>query len=366
MKHTVQNDQRGFLYRDGNFEKLLPPGKYSVWAMRKEKLDIKTVGGQINVTAAQRAQFLEDDLFASETIGLDVGDNELALWYVDGRIKGTLGAGSYRFWNVFEKNTFRVLDMTKPETDDISRAEFRAIPESYFMKAEVKSGEVGLLFVDGAFQKELPQGTYFYWNHQNNVKVNIVDMRVRMMEVSGQEILTADKVSLRLNFVAEYRVTDAVSQQTKLSEADKQVYSAVQLALREYVGRFRLDALLEQKGSFAKDVLLILRDMQARLFVTFVDAGLKDIILPGEIRDIMNTVLVAEKQAQANVIARREEVASTRSLLNTAKLLEENATLARLKEMETLERIFDKVGTISLTSEGGVLGQLRTLVGGGK
>ena len=55
-----------------------------------------------------------------------------------------------------------------------------------------------------------------------------------------------------------------------------------------------------------------------------IDAGVKDIILPGEIRDIMNTVLIAEKRAQANVITRREEVASTRSLLNTAKLMEEN------------------------------------------
>jgi regulator of protease activity HflC (stomatin/prohibitin superfamily) len=88
---------------------------------------------------------------------------------------------------------------------------------------------------------------------------------------------------------------------------------------------------------------------------------LKDIILPGEIRDIMNTVLVAEKKAQANVIARREEVASTRSLLNTAKLMEENATLYKLKELEYLERICEKVGNISVGS-GDLLGELREIL----
>ena len=92
-----------------------------------------------------------------------------------------------------------------------------------------------------------------------------------------------------------------------------------------------------------------------------LQAGIKDIILPGEIRDIMNTVLVAEKKAQANVITRREEVASTRSLLNTARLMEENKTLYQLKELEYLERICDKVGTISITGGHGVLEQLKEL-----
>ena len=95
--------------------------------------------------------------------------------------------------------------------------------------------------------------------------------------------------------------------------------------------------------------------------VEFVSAGLRDIVLPGEVREIMNTVLVAEKKAQASVITRREEVASTRSLLNTAKLMEENATLFKLKELEYLERICEKVGSISLDNASGILEQLRTM-----
>lgn len=94
----------------------------------------------------------------------------------------------------------------------------------------------------------------------------------------------------------------------------------------------------------------------------FISAGIKDIILPGEIKDIMNSVLVAEKTAQANVISRREEVASTRSLLNTAKLMDENKTLYKLKELEYLERICDRVGEISINGSAGLLEQLGVLM----
>ena len=83
--------------------------------------------------------------------------------------------------------------------------------------------------------------------------------------------------------------------------------------------------------------------------------------LEGEIRDIMNTVLVAEKRAQANVVTRREEVASTRSLLNTARLMEENPTLYKLKELEYIEKICERVGNISL-SGGDFVEQLKDVL----
>ena len=141
------------------------------------------------------------------------------------------------------------------------------------------------------------------------------------------------------------------------------LYTFFQLILREYVGKYRLDELLSQKEAVAAMVREKLKEEEAFYCVKFESTGIKDIILPGEIRDIMNTVLVAEKKAQANVIMRREEVASTRSLLNTARLMEENATLFKLKELEYLEKICDKVGTISLNGGKGVLEQLAELTG---
>lgn len=124
-----------------------------------------------------------------------------------------------------------------------------------------------------------------------------------------------------------------------------------------------MDELLAQKEAAAALVREKLKEKEDFYCVELADVGIKDIILPGEIRDIMNTVLVAEKKAQANVIMRREEVASTRSLLNTARLMEENRVLYHLKEMEYLERICDKVGSISVAGGRGILEQLGEMMG---
>lgn len=136
------------------------------------------------------------------------------------------------------------------------------------------------------------------------------------------------------------------------------------MALREYVGKYRIDEILENKEQISEFVFKKLKERESDYFITVYDAGVKDIILPDEIRDIMNTVLIAEKKAQANVITRREEVASTRSLLNTAKLMEENKTLYKLKELEYLEKICENVGNITVSGGNDLLSQLTKILKG--
>ena len=97
--------------------------------------------------------------------------------------------------------------------------------------------------------------------------------------------------------------------------------------------------------------------------VEVINSGLKDIILTGEMKEIMNRVLIAQKQAEANVITRREETASTRSLLNTAKLMEDNSMLFKLKEMEYIEKIAEKINNISVSGGGQIASQLKELFG---
>jgi len=119
----------------------------------------------------------------------------------------------------------------------------------------------------------------------------------------------------------------------------------MQLALREYIGAYTLDEILERKESISTQVVAAIKDKTSEMGIDLLSAGVKDIILPGDVKDIINQVLIAEKKAQANVIMRREETASTRSLLNTAKIMDENKTLYRLKELEYIERISEKISS---------------------
>ena len=258
----------------------------------------------------------------------------------------------------------RLVDITNPYMDQtLPRYYIDLIPVKFYKKITIKDGEIGLLYFDGKFEKRLEQGNWYFWNYGKEVTCKIFNMKAQQLDISGQDILTADKVSVRLNVVCSFRITDPEKLVRTIEGASAQLYTAAQLCIRKYVGRFRLDELLVQKDEIGRSVCEQLKAEQDDYCVEILNAGIKDIILPGEIRDIMNTVLVAEKKAQANVIMRREEVASTRSLLNTAKLMDENKTLLKLKEMEYLEKICDKVGNISVSGGKGILEQLSELTG---
>lgn len=361
MKIIINENERGFLFKNGRYQKLLMPGRHIVRRRWGETYACVNILKPVQVANADISVLMKDKNFSDSVVCVDVPDGFIALHMEDDRVVDTLGAGKHCFWNCLRKHTFQLVNVSEPEIKDMAQEQLMCVPRTMYSKIEVPEGEEGLLFIDGKLERRLESGSYYFWNNMKKVTCQNVDMRTQQLDISGQEILTADKVSLRLNFVCTYKITDAVSVATKIKDYKTQIYTLTQLALREYVGRFRFDELLEQKDSIALFVLERLREKQDSLFVTFSDAGLKDIILPGEIRDIMNTVLIAEKNAQANVIARREEVASTRSLLNTARLMEENPTLYKLKELEYLENICERVGSISVGG-GNLLGELREIL----
>ncbi|SHO49164.1 slipin family protein [Anaerocolumna xylanovorans] len=360
MKVIINENERGFLFRNGMFQRMLVPGRHDVTSLFGETCFKTTVSRMINIKDIDINVLLRDINFVNSVAMIEVPDLHFALHYEDGRAVEALNPGTYYFWKIFHEHSFQLIDISKPAVN-LPKEMMSIVPSRLYSQMTVAEGETGLLYFDGKFQGELSPGSHCFWNSAVKVSCQIVDMRTQQLDVNSQEILTADKVTLRLNFVCTYKITDAVNINNLLKDYKTQIYVTTQLVLREYVGRLKFDELLEQKDSLAGFVLEKLREKQDSLFIEFTDAGLKDIILPGEIRDIMNTVLIAEKNAQANVISRREEVASTRSLLNTAKLMEENTTLYKLKELEYLEKICDKVGSISI-GNGNLLGQLSDIL----
>jgi len=364
MTIIIRESERGFLFKNGIFQRMIAPGKHKIWSFLGESF-IKVISdGRLDFPEMSLPILRKDPEFEKCVALIDVPDDRLAIHYVDGRISGTLRPGTYAFWNIEKKNTFETIDITIPEdAAQLPVSYFMAyIPAVYYTKLDVGEGEVGLLFYNGVYQRTLNAGQYYYWNYHTKVTMHNIDMRIKQLDISGQEILTADKVSLRVNFICTYQVTDPVSIVTRLKDYKTQLHVLVQLILREFTGKYRFDELLRQKESIGGFVLEKLRERESEFFIKFSDAGIKDIILPGEIRDIMNTVLIAEKSAQASVITRREETAATKSLLDTARLMDENTTLYKLKELEYLERICERVGSISVDTGGGILSNLRELI----
>lgn len=365
MKVLVKNDERGLLFRDGNYVKCLISGKHSLSPFINYKVVISDVNKAFDTAGKNINIYLGDRELLKELDIIDVQDYEIAVHFEDGKLMDVLKSGKYAFWNVLKKHTFIVVDTREPEIKpDIDLSVYSSSKlAGYIGYFEVANHEKGILYYNNVVQKTLVSGRYFFWKSPVNVTVKNVDLRQQQIDMTGQEIMTEDKITLRLNFVCHYKIIDPLKV-IEIKSFEEQLYIVLQLILREYVGSLRLDDLLMKKQEIGNYVLERLKEKNGDFGVEFMFAGVKDIILPGDIKEILNTVLIAEKKAQANVITRREEIASTRSLLNTAKLMEENQTLYRLKELESLEKICEKIGSISLTGGGGLLEQLNTLLSG--
>jgi regulator of protease activity HflC (stomatin/prohibitin superfamily) len=364
MKTIINENQRGLLFKNGKYQKMLEPGKHSFLSrnITVEKLNItdefKLLGFDLSV-------FLNDKALKEQLEIVDVPDETIALHYVNGKFTDSLTSGRYAYWKVFQTHKFEIINVKNPEVpDEFPKYIFDVLPRKLFYKVEVAGYQKARLYYDQKFIKLLDEGTYYFWSSGTRINASLVDIRLLQMDIAGQEMLTLDKVTLRINFVCHYKITDYIKIFTEIQNYEEQTHVTLQLILRDYIGKYRLDEILENREQIADYAIQKLKEKEENLYIKFYDAGVKDIILPGEIRDIMNTVLVAEKKAQANVIARREEVASTRSLLNTAKLMDENQTLFKLKELEYLEKICENVGNITVNGGTDMLSQLTNILKG--
>ena len=356
----INKGKIGLVYKNKDYKKTIEEG--SNWIGFFEKvMEYDLTKPFIPITALDI--LLKDEELRKQLVIIEVADNEIAILYEKGNFQTLLSPGRYAYWNSLLDYNYTKIDLSKVEiTEKIdlsTRKRSELVP--YIRLCKIESYEEGLLFIDNKFNTILKPGEYYFWKNAIAINVQTVDMRRRQLEVIGQEILTKDKAALRINFFAQFKVIDIEKAMVQNKDFEKQLYVLMQLALREFIGALGLDELLENRESISNYVLATLKEKSNELGLMVLDSGVKDIILPGEVKDIMNQVLIAQKKAQANVITRREETASTRSLLNTAKLMEDNKMLFKLKEMEYVEKIAEKIGELSLSVNGQVIDQLKSV-----
>ncbi len=219
---------------------------------------------------------------------------------------------------------------------------------------------MALLFVDGKAAELLAPGLHAFWRFNRELRAELVDLRIQPLEIAGQEILTRDKVALRINLTAGVRFADVLAAFAQQAKPLDFAYRELQFGLRAAVGARTLDELLDDKGAIDRAVAEHVAPRARAAGLELASVGVRDIILPGEMKTILARVVEAEKAAQANVIRRREETAATRSLLNTAKVMEDSPVALRLKELEALEKVTEKIDRISVF--GGLEGVLKDLV----
>ncbi|MFC6633985.1 slipin family protein [Microbulbifer taiwanensis] len=368
----IADNERAFLFRRNRFIRVLEPGRHRILRLagetRVEVYDISKVLFDrtnakflLNTHAEKLAPYLEP---------YELSDTEVGLLYRDGHLVDVLHPGTFLpVWKGVEKVRVDIIDISEHYTLDEklvsllgrgSKLGKSATAISAIHTVEVPDEHLGLLTVNGKLEQQLRPGSYGFWKCNRSIGIQLVDLRLQTVEVSGQEILTKDRVSLRINLSASYRVLDPEKAALKLGNYAEFIYRELQLRLREAVGTQSLDALLEDKDSLNLGIARDAREKLAQYGIEIVTVGVKDIILPGDMKQILNQVVEAQKESEANLIKRREETQAMRSLHNTAKMMENNPVLMRLKELEALERVTARIDKISVY--GGLEGVLNNLV----
>jgi regulator of protease activity HflC (stomatin/prohibitin superfamily) len=366
-KRVVIGDaERGLVYRNRRFERVLAPGVYRLYAWRAQVEvvvhDIRQpeyTGKDVEALVAAMGERVHETFVLA-----DIGIDEVGLLSKFGKLEDVLAPGTRKlYWRglvpVEVERVAMAADL-QVGAGVARRLRQLGLLAKVAVVLEVPAESAGLVYVDNTLSQLLGAGSYAFWNFRKNVAVETVELRVQAMEVSGQELLTRDKVSLRVNLAASVRVNDPVAARTKVAKYGDYVYRELQYGLRKAVAAKTLDELLGDKATLDAEIFAYVHGRLEGLGVEVLGVGVKDVILPGEMREILNGVVSAEKQAQANVIRRREEANATRSLLNTAKLIEESPVLMRLKELEALEKVTEKID--KLTVFGGLEGVIKQLV----
>lgn len=350
------------LSKYGKLVKVLETGMH--WVGFGRTVEIISMTKPLRVLSNEAMLKFESDLLAPYIDTVDIGDNQLGIEKRNSQFTKILEPGKYVYWKILKTLQVDVLDMNEVEVDrDIPKYLLSNPKISQNLRVyPVESYQMGLLYKDGQFEKILNPGIYYYWKTNVLAMVKTIDMRIQNMDVSGQELLTKDKAGLRVNFSAQYRVSNLEQAAVETKDFEKHLYAVLQLALRSYIGTLTLDQLLAAKEEVGPYVLDKVKDQVDLIGVELMSCGIKDVILPGDVKEIMNQVLIAQKKAQANTIMRQEETASTRSLLNTAKLMEQNQMMMKLKEMEYMEKISEKIGEITINGGVGVIDQLKQLI----
>jgi len=215
----------------------------------------------------------------------------------------------------------------------------------------VPQGYAGLLYGDGKFLRVLGAGRHVIWGR--NLTLSPADLRKAFINVTGQEVLTADNVSLKASLLISYQVSDPIKAAHETQNWQADVYNAAQLALRSVLSSQTSEGFLTTRPDLAPQLLLRVQPETAKVGVTVLGVEIKDVMLPGDLKRAYSDVLKAKQEGQAALERARGESAALRNLANAARLLDGNPALLNLRMLQSLAAAQGAGNTLVLGVPGG-------------
>jgi len=192
----------------------------------------------------------------------------------------------------------------------------------------------GLKYTRGRYAGTLNAGQY--WIVTKFSSIAPIDVRPEYITLQGQDVLSADGVTLKVSIAAEFQVTDPNIAVNKNANFRASLYLSLQLSLREIVSQERIDALLENRASISTKLMELTSGKAAELGLKLISADVKDLMFAGEMKKAFAQVVKAQKEGQAALERARGETAALRSLANAARTMDDNPNLLQLRALQAL------------------------------
>lgn len=196
--------------------------------------------------------------------------------------------------------------------------------------------ERGILFKRGKYHKILEPGIHWYQTLSH--KIHKRDMRSRVVQIPGQEVLSSDNIQVKLSLVGNYKIEDPVKSIIEVIDYHQAIYLELQVNLRDIVGAIPIEEFLSKRQDIGNQLLEKSKDSLSKYGVLLEAVSIKDIMFPGDLKQIFAQVVSAKNEGLAALERARGESAALRNLANSANVLEKNPGLLQLRTLQAIER----------------------------
>ena len=324
-KITIGIGHIGFLYKNEKLIEVLTSGVYKrLDVLKKIYYKVFDLSNVVVYEAAIKYLYQDNQELLSKFVSkVQTTQNEFALIMSENKVIGILKPNSegYVWKNLNGVSIKRYLVGERCLIDPVTTNYLYELYKDYkndnllsiVTFANTSDGQVKLIYQNGVLIAKLEPGLYAFWNYGNTIKTVPITTKFNRVEMAGQEIITKDKVTLRVNASMEYKIVDPVGLYENWEDYEAKLYKEMQFAAREAVGALTLEEILEFKDKALNLMTEYLTLKLPKELIQMGAVGIKDIILPGDMKELLNRVVEAQKEAEANNIKRREETAATQA-----------------------------------------------------
>lgn len=184
------------------------------------------------------------------------------------------------------------------------------------------------------------RGPGLYWILPLGIeRSKTIDIRTRTISAEQQETITRDSVTIKVNAVLWYRVTDPVKSVIVVREAEKAIYQLALTGLRNIIGQHDLDEVLQHRDKINILLQQAIANSAREWGLEVERLEMKDVELPEAMQQVMAMQAEAIREKRARIIKAEAELEASQKLSEAALKMAENPAALELRRFQMISEV---------------------------